>query len=77
MAAFRLETNRIYKAEISLGFFEKLASNDTIKDRLTQAGFINVCVTGSGGKRCATGVWTGSSMMCELPSQISNVTIMT
>lgn len=62
-------TGKRYKATISLGFFEKLASNDTIKQKLLDAGLTDVTVTGSGGSRTAVGTSTYTGEV-DLPSQI-------
>ena len=71
----RLVSGQAYEADISLGFFEKMASNEQVKSKLEDAGFKNVVVWGSGGARVARGVWSGPNMDAELPSQIKAVRI--
>ncbi|MGH9809115.1 MAG: hypothetical protein ACRD9W_18000, partial [Terriglobia bacterium] len=59
---------------ITLGFFERFASNDTIADKLREAGFTEVIVTGSGSTREADAVWPKEDATAEMPSQIASVT---
>lgn len=69
----QLEQGRRYVATISLGFFERIASNDQIAAKLCAAGFSQVSVTGSGATRAASGTWTWATEEVELPSQVSNL----
>ena len=62
-----------YRAEFHLSFFESVASNDTIRFKLTSAGLSNVSVEGSGKVRVATGDWEGDEMEIELPSEVVKV----
>ncbi len=68
-----LTSGQRYNAEISLGMLESLAGNDTIRNKLTDAGFTNVLVTGSGSNRRATGTWNGPTRAVELPKQVTRV----
>ncbi len=70
----KLVPNKRYRADIHLGFFEQVASNNQIVDKLTDAGFTSVTVWGSGRDRQAEGVWSGSETDVDLPEQISHVT---
>lgn len=67
---FTVHTGRRYKAIISLGFFEQMASNDMIAEKLEEAGFKNVKVTGTGATREAEAVWTGADTTAEMPPQL-------
>jgi len=67
-----LERGTKYQADLSLGFFERLASNDTIVEKLEEAGFTEVHVWGSNSIRHAQGTWGGPTQEVELPSQIAN-----
>lgn len=58
----RLEQGLGYQAKVKLGFFEKITSNDTVKAKLTEAGFSQVLVVGSGSVRDVYGVWMGQDM---------------
>jgi hypothetical protein len=53
MATFTVRQGKRYRATISLGFFERFASNDTIAAKSRDAGFYEVQVTGSGSTRYA------------------------
>lgn len=71
----KLENDRTYKAVLSLGLFKRMASNETVAAKLTEAGFGSVQVTGSGGTRYASGVWLGATQeVDDLPSEIESVT---
>ncbi|AKU93346.1 hypothetical protein AKJ09_00078 [Labilithrix luteola] len=70
---FTVHSNKRYAATIKLGFFERLASNDTIAEKLRFAGFIEVNVVGEGRDRTAFGTWPGADASAELPSQIVSV----
>jgi hypothetical protein len=60
-----------YRANIKLGFFEQVASNDQIKSKLEAAGFAFVIVYGSGRKRVAEGTWAqDDASVSDLPDQI-------
>jgi hypothetical protein len=39
MATFTAQQAKRYRAKISLGFFQRIVSNDTIASRLREAGF--------------------------------------
>lgn len=69
----KLEYGVRYRAWLSLGFFERMASNATIADKLRGVGFVDVTVSGSGGSRTALGTWNGPDREVDLPSQISRV----
>jgi hypothetical protein len=71
---FTVLKGRRYRAIISLGFFEQIASNDTIAGMLTDAGFADVVVSGSGGRRVAEAVWPGDDATADMPSQIVSAT---
>lgn len=67
---FTVRTGRRYKAMISLGFFEQMASNDMIADKLEEVGFTDVTVSGNGAKREALALWTGPDTTAEMPPQL-------
>jgi hypothetical protein len=71
---FTVRQGKIYKATISLGFLEQMASNDMIADMLKKAGFANVKVTGDGSTRHAEAKWTTADASADLPSQIVSAT---
>lgn len=70
---FTLQKGKRYKSLITLGFVERLASNDVIADKFRAAGFTDVAVTGEGGTRYAEGVWNLDDLRTTYPPQISDV----
>lgn len=70
---FKLERGKRYRTTITLGFVERLASNETIADKFRAAGFTDVAVTGQGGTRYAEGVWSSDDVRPTYPPQISEV----
>lgn len=70
---FTLRRGRRYKTTVSLGFVERLASNDVIAEKFRAAGFSDVAVTGEGGVRYAEGVWNADDATPTLPPQITDV----
>jgi hypothetical protein len=71
MAVFTVQQGKRYRAEISLRFFERIVSNDTIETRLREAGFTEVRVDGSGATRHAEALWPGPDTTAEMPAQIA------
>lgn len=70
---FTLQRGKRYKTTITLGFVERLASNDVIANKLRAAGFTEVEVKGEGGTRYAEGVWNADDVRPTYPPQISDV----
>jgi hypothetical protein len=68
-----LEQDSSYRADLSLGMFEAVASNDMIADKFRAIGFVDVTVTGSGRKRQVVGTWPLAPRDADLPSQVSSV----
>lgn len=73
MPDFTLENGKRYRATLSLGLLEKLASNDRVAEELRDAGFSDVSVTGSGKIRIATGVWSRDTVTGPVPGRIKEV----
>jgi hypothetical protein len=73
MTAFTVQQGKRYRATITLGIFERLASNETIADRLRAAGFSEVRVSGSGATRHAEALWANADATAEMPPQIASV----
>lgn len=68
--SFTVKKGKRYQANITLSFFEQVASNDMIKGMLEKAGFAEVKVSGSGGQRKAEATWPGDDATAEMPAQI-------
>jgi hypothetical protein len=77
MADFTVQHGRRYRAELSLGFFERIVSNEAIASRLREAGFSDVTVSGSGASRSAEAVWPGPDTTAPMPAQVTSVTEIT
>jgi hypothetical protein len=73
MAQFTVQQGKRYRAEISLGFFERIVSNETIESRLREAGFADVRVEGSGASRRAEARWPGPDTTAMMPAQIESI----
>ena len=73
MATFTVKQGKRYRATISLGLVERLASNDMIADRLRAAGFTDITASGSGATRVAEARWPGADATAEMPSQVTDV----
>jgi hypothetical protein len=70
---FTLQRGKRYKSTITLGFVERIASNDIIADKFRAAGFTDVRVTGQGEIRHAEGVWNADDIKPTFPPQISDL----
>ena len=70
---FTATPHRRYRAQIRLGVFEQVVSNDGLRVRFEAVGLRNVTVTGSGRERTAVGDWLGDEAVVDLPSQIAAV----
>jgi hypothetical protein len=73
MAVFTVQQGKRYRAEISLRFFERIVSNETIASRLREAGFTEVRVDGSGATRHAEALWPGPDTTAEMPAHIATI----
>ena len=59
-----------YRATLSLGFFEQLASNELLAGKFAELGFEDVKVIGEGAIRTAEALWPLPDADGEVPSQI-------
>jgi hypothetical protein len=76
MATFTVRRGKNYAATISLGPFERLATNEMIAAKLQSAGFSQIRVWGVGSTRYAEAYWHGADATAELPPQIAHVSEM-
>jgi len=74
MSEFTVEKGKRYRATITLGLLQSMASNQMVAQKLTEAGFTEVNVTGSGSTRTATALWEKDTASGAIPSEISNIT---
>ncbi len=73
MSEFTVEKGKRYRATITLGMLQSVASNQMVAQKLTDAGFTDVNVTGQGRTRIATGLWAGDTVSGAIPSEISDI----
>lgn len=73
MSTYTIEKGRRYRATIKLGMLQSLASNDMVAGHLTEAGFTDVTVTGSGSTRIATALWEKDTVTGPIPDEISEI----
>ncbi len=73
MSTFTVRHGKRYRAAITLGLLEQLASNETIAAKLRNAGFEDVHVSGQGSTRHAEALWPGPDTSAALPAQITSV----
>ena len=76
MADFMVEKGKRYKATITLGLLQSVASNEMVADKLRETGFADVSVTGSGRTRTATGLWARETVLGTIPNEISDIALM-
>ena len=76
MSEFTVEKGKRYKATITLGLLQSVASNEMVADKLREAGFADVSVTGSGRTRTATGLWACETISGTIPNEISDIALM-
>jgi hypothetical protein len=75
MPRYTVKKGKRYKARITLGLLQSMASNDMVADEFRKAGFTEVAVTGSGSKRTAKGLWPHDDANAEIPDEVSDVTM--
>ncbi|GFO81389.1 MAG: hypothetical protein A49_10160 [Methyloceanibacter sp.] len=76
MADFTVEKGKRYKATITLGLLQSVASNEMVADRLREAGFTDVSVAGSGRTRTAMGLWSGDTVSGAIPDEITDIALL-
>lgn len=68
---YTVQPGKRYRAKIRLGLFEAaVAGEGTIREKLADAGFLDVRVWGSGRDYTAEGTWHGAPQSADLPDQI-------
>jgi hypothetical protein len=73
MPVFTVQQGKRYRARITLGLVQSLASNEAVADKFQEAGFTEVEVSGSGRNRWGTGLWPHADAAAEVPSEITSV----
>lgn len=73
MPRFTVQKGKRYRARISLGLLQSVASNEMVADKFREVGFTDVTVTGSGRTRHAKGLWPHDEASAEIPDEVSNI----
>ena len=73
MAIYTVYQGKRYRATITLAFFQRLASNDTVADKFREVGFTDVEVSGSGRNRLGKGLWQAEDATAEIPDEITSI----
>jgi hypothetical protein len=73
MATFTVRQGKRYRATVVLEGIERWAGNEMIAERLREAGFADVVVSGSGNRRTAEAAWPGPDNTGEMPKQVADV----
>lgn len=62
-----------YRADVTLNFVQRLASNERVAEEFEKIGFIDITVTGDGKNRKATGTWNGAMQEAPIDKRINNL----
>ena len=73
MAAYTVCKGKRYRATITLGFIQRLASNEAVADKFREVGFTDVKVTGAGRNRLCNGLWPQKDATAEIPDEITSI----
>jgi hypothetical protein len=74
MPVFTVHQGKRYRATITLGFFQSLASNEMVAGKFEDVGFTEVEVSGSGRNRLGKGLWPHPDASADAPPEITSVT---
>ncbi len=74
MPVFTVHQGKRYRATITLGFFQSLASNEMVAGKFEDVGFTEVEVSGSGRNRLGKGLWPHPDAPADAPPEITSVT---
>lgn len=73
MKRHTVRQGRRYRALISLGVIERIASNAMIAQRFAELGFTEIRVMGSGSERGLEALWPLPDAEGEAPRQVSEI----
>jgi transketolase N-terminal domain/subunit len=74
MKRHTVRQGRRYRALISLGVIERIASNAMIAQRFAELGFTEISVMGSGAQRVVEALWPLPDAEGKSPRQVSEIT---
>jgi hypothetical protein len=75
MPLYTVRKGKRYRATISLGWVQSVASNETVADKFREVGFEEVTVWGSGRRRMGTALWPNEDASAEIPDEITDIQI--
>jgi hypothetical protein len=73
MSTFTVHRGKRYRAIISLSWWEQIATNEMIAQKLRDVGFSEVKVTGEDHLREAKALWPLKDTTAQIPSQVSSI----
>lgn len=73
-AAFTVRKGKRYRATVLLSWVESFAGNEVIAEKLSEAGFKEVKVSGNGSRRRAEALWDGPDTTAEIDPHLSEIT---
>jgi hypothetical protein len=73
MKRHSVRQGRRYRAFISLGIIERIASNAMIAQRFADLGFTEISVMGSGSQRVVEALWPLPDAEGESPRQLTEI----
>ena len=75
MPRYTVEQGKRYRAKVSLGLLQSVASNEMVAEKFREAGFTDVIVQGSGRTRVAQGLWPHKDASAEIPDEVTDITL--
>lgn len=72
--SYALRQGKKYRATITLQGLDSWAGNDTVAEKLTEAGFKEVKITGDGYVRKGEGRWGKPDTTAEVDPRLSEIT---
>jgi hypothetical protein len=70
---FTAHQGKRYRATVSLGWIERLASNEIIAQKFRDLGFSDVQVVGRGNRRSVKALWSKEDATGEIPPRIKSI----
>ena len=75
MPLYTARKGQRYRATISLGWVQSVASNETVAAKFREVGFEEVTVWGTGRRRMGTALWPNEDASAEIPDEITDIQI--
>ncbi len=75
MPRYTVEQGKRYRAKVSLGLLQSVASNEMVAEKFREVGFTDVTVNGAGRTRVAEGLWPHEDASAEVPDEVTGITL--